>query len=343
MVSPTDLAVTIPASMVNYCTFKAGFNELIVLAFLTIAFICAIVYMLAQFMRRPEWEAWVKIQLYHAGMSALLAVGAVMFAWFACGVSVWVASDGNPATPDDSFTVANQYLGDLFSKNIKPAIWQLIMVQIKAEYFAATYIQIGSPTFGMGFAPLPVYKVISSNAQLLTNLAMPFASALLAQKIGLEIIKASAFTILLPLGIVLRMFTVTRDAGSFLIATSIGLFVVLPLTYVMDKMIVAGPALPTPPPGTPAPKPTLCAGMSEGYERPSDAEWWNGIYTFGGHPSLINFLNNIPLKPDTMLAPAMQCIAYVIPQAVFLPAMNMIIVIAFINALTKFLSRNLSG
>jgi len=335
MVSPTDL--TVP-NVITYCTYNSGFNQLIVLVLLILAFITGIVYMLAQFMRRPEWEAWVKIQLYNLVISALLAAGAIWFASLACGISVWVGGG-----LEDPFTIADNYLNDLFSNNINEAIRQLVIAQIASEYAASTYLQIGSASFGMGFAPFPVYKVISNNAQLLMNLAMPFASSLLVQKIGLEMIHASAFTVLLPVGIFLRAFAVTRDAGAFVIAMSIGLFVVLPLTYVMDKMIVEGPTTGVP---LPAGQPTICVGMSKGYDRALDFSpkaWWTRIYSDATHPSLIAFLDAIPLKPDQLIAPAMQCLGYVIPQAVFLPALNLIITLAFINSLTKVISRGFSG
>ena len=337
MVSPTDL--TVP-NVITFCTYNSGFNQAIVLVLLILAFITGIVYMLAQFMRRPEWEAWVKIQLYNIMISALLAGAAIWFAGFACGISVWVGGG-----LEDPFTIADDYLNDLFSNNIKAAISQLVIVQISSEYAASIYLQIGSPSFGMGLAPFPVYKAISNNAQLLMNIAMPFASSLLAQKIGLEIIHASAFTVLLPVGIFLRAFAVTRDAGAFVIAMSIGLFVVLPLTYVMDKMIVEGPAGTLPPAG----QPTICVGMSRGYDRALDYEWWKQVYSpTSGYPSLLNFFSRISIgnygvSPDTLIAPAMQCLGYVIPQAVFLPAMNLIITIAFINALTKVISRGFGG
>ncbi len=193
-----------------------------------------------------------------------------------------------------------------------------------------------------------IVEIISSNAQLLIGLALPFGSALLAQQIGLQLIQASAFTVLLPMGILLRAFGVTRDAGSFLIATSVGLFVVLPLTYVMDKMIMEGPQIGDPgfigTPPVPTTQPAMCIGASEGYDRAQDHLWWREVYTSGsGYPSLFNFVNSIPFKPDTLIAPAMQCIAYAIPQAVFLPALNMIITMAFITSATKFLTRNFGG
>ncbi|VVC03422.1 Uncharacterised protein [Candidatus Burarchaeum australiense] len=331
MVSPSGIA----SGAISYCAYNSGFNEAIVLALLILTFIAAMVYMAAQFARRPEWEAWVKIQLYHIGISTLLAAGAIMFAGLACGVSLWVAG-GAP------FTIADQHISDLFTNNMKVAITQLIKVQVVSEYLAAVFVQIGGATFGMGFAPFPVYKIISNNAQLLTSLALPFASSLLAQQMGLQIIHASAFTVLLPMGIVLRAFGITREAGSFMIATAIGLFIVLPLTYVMDKMIMEGPTLAA---GVQPPaQPSECIGATRGYDRAADHLWWQNVYSENSrYKSLISFLDRIPFRPDTLIAPAMQCLAYVIPQAVFLPALNMIITIAFISSLTKFLSRNLGG
>ena len=44
-------------------------------------------------------------------------------------------------------------------------------------------------------------------------------------------------TIILPTGLILRSFYPTRKLGGFLIALAIGLYVVLPLSYVMNAMI----------------------------------------------------------------------------------------------------------
>jgi len=338
-ISPTDTSVS---GVIEYCSYNTGFSEAIVAALLVLLFIAAIVYMLAQFARRPEWEAWVKVQLYHIAVSALLAAGALWFAGMSCAVTEWVAGG-------DPFAIADQHISDLFTNNLKRAIFQLIKVQVTSEYISGLYVQLGGATFGMGFAPFPVYKIISNNAQLLVTLTVPFASSLLVQQIGLQLIQASAFTVLLPMGILLRAFGVTRDAGSFLIAVAIGLFVVLPLTYVMDKMLMEGPELGDPgfggtPPATAQPGEAICLGTAKGYDRASDHLWWKKVYSTGsGYPSLLNFMSSLPYRPDTLIAPAMQCVGYVMPQALFLPALNMIITLAFINALTKFLTRNLGG
>jgi hypothetical protein len=321
---------------IAYCTVHTGFNELIVAALLTVMFLLGIVYMLAQFMRKPEWEAWVKVQIYHVSISAMLAFGAVWFAGIACGLSFMLAHG-------DPFTIANDHIGNMINGSLRSTLTMLVRAQVTAEYMAAVFVQLGGATFGTGFAPWPVYRIISNNLQLLSYIIVPFTSSLFAQQIGLQIIQASAFTVLLPIGIVLRAFTVTRDAGSFMIAASIGLFIIFPLTYVMDKMIMEGPAVGDPgslsPVGPPAPPlnplTTSCIETTTGYDRPYDQGWYT-IYP----PGLTVFLDRLPIAPQNMIAPALQCMSYVIPQAAFLPALNLIIVVAFIHSLTKFLTRS---
>jgi len=51
---------------------------------------------------------------------------------------------------------------------------------------------------------------------------------------------ATAIAVILPLGMVLRTFYLTRKLGSFLIAFAIGIYVVLPLSYVFNAYVANG-------------------------------------------------------------------------------------------------------
>ncbi|MEM0074465.1 MAG: hypothetical protein QW091_00155 [Candidatus Micrarchaeaceae archaeon] len=51
---------------------------------------------------------------------------------------------------------------------------------------------------------------------------------------------ASALTILMPLGLVLRAFYPSRKLGGFLIAAAIGMYAVFPLTYVLNAYVASG-------------------------------------------------------------------------------------------------------
>jgi hypothetical protein len=58
------------------------------------------------------------------------------------------------------------------------------------------------------------------------------------QGILLMFISASAMSILMPLGITLRCFFFTRRLGGAILAITIGLFAVLPMTYVLDATLI---------------------------------------------------------------------------------------------------------
>jgi hypothetical protein len=64
------------------------------------------------------------------------------------------------------------------------------------------------------------------------------AAGVLVQSAVLSVIAVTAVNILLPLGIVLRTFYPTRKLGGFLVGTVIGLYVVLPLTYVLNASVI---------------------------------------------------------------------------------------------------------
>ncbi len=53
----------------------------------------------------------------------------------------------------------------------------------------------------------------------------------------LVFVAAGTLSVILPAGLVLRTFYPTRKLGGFLIAVAIGLYVVLPLSYVFNAML----------------------------------------------------------------------------------------------------------
>lgn len=59
----------------------------------------------------------------------------------------------------------------------------------------------------------------------------------LVQSSVLAFISVSTLTVILPVGIILRSFYPSRKLGGFLMAMAIGLYVVLPLSYVFDATI----------------------------------------------------------------------------------------------------------
>ena len=83
-----------------------------------------------------------------------------------------------------------------------------------------------------------LYPVISQ-VQFFIKVLSTISIGILVQSSILSAISLCATTAILPAGLVLRTFYPTRQLGGFLIATAIGLYVVFPLTYVLDASVIS--------------------------------------------------------------------------------------------------------
>ena len=83
----------------------------------------------------------------------------------------------------------------------------------------------------------PIVNPLMSQIMYFVRILTAISISVLVQSSILIFITLTGVTIILPAGLILRAFYMTRKIGGFLIALSIGLYVVLPLSYVMDAMI----------------------------------------------------------------------------------------------------------
>ena len=91
---------------------------------------------------------------------------------------------------------------------------------------------------GLGFNPGVALKpVMDTMGYALYMLAMTIAQ-LKVQEVLLCFSKNYMFTLILPFGIALSAFSLTRSAGGALIALAIGFYLVLPITYLVSEEIV---------------------------------------------------------------------------------------------------------
>jgi hypothetical protein len=105
----------------------------------------------------------------------------------------------------------------------------------------ATLSVINSMSFSLGAISMGISGAMKP---LLTGISYVI-DALTVALVSIEIqgylltfISASAMSILMPLGIVLRCLYFTRKLGGAVLAITIGLFAILPMTYVLDASIV---------------------------------------------------------------------------------------------------------
>ncbi|MCL4364785.1 MAG: hypothetical protein M1569_04020 [Candidatus Marsarchaeota archaeon] len=88
------------------------------------------------------------------------------------------------------------------------------------------------------FSPSAILAPILNQIQFFIKALTTASLSAYVQSSILSAIAVSSLSILLPLGIMLRTFYPSRKLGGFMIATVIGLYVVFPLTYIMDANIL---------------------------------------------------------------------------------------------------------
>ncbi len=104
------------------------------------------------------------------------------------------------------------------------------------------YVIILMPVLYLLYAVLGLFSVflapILSQIKYVTQALTTVAISASVQAAVLTFIAASTLTLILPTGLLLRTFLPTRKLGGFLIALSIGFYVIFPLSYVFNAAIL---------------------------------------------------------------------------------------------------------
>ncbi len=88
------------------------------------------------------------------------------------------------------------------------------------------------------FVPLmPIYQIVQAYVPAIAI----FIFLLSIQKALLLFFEASAFKLLLPLGVVLRSFKVTRGMGAMFIAVAVGFYIIYPLLFYLNIAMLSAP------------------------------------------------------------------------------------------------------
>lgn len=114
-----------------------------------------------------------------------------------------------------------------------------LLVPLSAGYTALSMINsmsfsLGLVSIGLSGSMKPLLTAIGYSIDALTVALMGIEM----QRFALMFISASAMSILMPVAIALRCLYFTRRLGGALLAITIGLFAILPMTYVLDATII---------------------------------------------------------------------------------------------------------
>jgi len=304
-------AAELPLEMPGCFVQEAGGEllSLLSIAFLGVLFALAIGYMASQLYRRSDWEALVKVELTQTLLGGAMIFITVWLSAFACSISYELAG-GN------TFEKADAYLFTLTYREVVPAILRFYDLAWRAQELTAWIIGIPSCVTGICFQPFAGYSMVSYNFETIAGLVTPFAASLMMQRIALQFIQQFAFAYLLPIGFILKVVPFTREAGAFLIALALGLYVVFPLTFVFDAKVMADISAQT--------SPSAYCSLKAGPGDLAGGRVLDSNQALGGGLC------------ETVIA----VLGKLLPQAVFLPALNTVITLAFTRTMARIFSRD---
>ncbi len=202
-------------------------------------FLAALAYMASQLIGSPDLHAWAKNELYETSVSALFVGLAVSAIGFLSLLSLQLIGV-------DYQVAANNYIY-LLSADLMH-VYALITKGI----FTMGLLSYLTFSFSTPNAPLPVMigvtgsitpfggmNLLSNNLIMVSNVLSFAIISVVGQKVVLDFIMQVGFRFLLPVAIFLRCFTLTRKLGATLMAVAIGVYIVYPMTLVMNAQIYA--------------------------------------------------------------------------------------------------------
>jgi hypothetical protein len=318
------------------------YTQVIALVIFLIAVIALIVYLAAKLFRVPEWEAYLNVELGNLVTSLLIIVFVAGF--FSASKAVAVGITGEDSPPQAAIAVLEK-----ITNNVLIGIRDVYAIQSCTAVLGTFHRRIGeavlTPTFRV-FPGIDTFVSITNVVGL--GFVMAYGS-LSAQITVLNFLDAIAEMFLLPAGLVLRFFPPTKEAGSFLIALSIGFYIIFPMNYYINFMVLE--ELQIEEYKTPVVLLTSLCGLSYVYFSvpvvvlgalaQTTAFRAVGLSTITGALSMkLSIVFNeafINLLNMSMFIPILKSIARLSLLALFAPSVSMIFTIAFINAFTKFL------
>lgn len=327
--------------------FEAGFTSalggttyasiLIMIAFFT-AFVALITYLLSKFFKVPEWEAYLSIELSNISSSFMLVL--FVLGLFAVGDAIAGAfADGASSPPQAAISFMRSYVAD----SVLRAVYDTYQIQACTSMLSTITRRIGEFVLTQTYKVFPGTDTFVSITNVIGFGLVSVYGSLSAQISLLYFVDSTMKLFFLPAGLILRFFPPTRDAGAFLIALAFGAQIIFPTTYMINKDIFESIGA-----QTYETRPwliaSLCGPFKYGVMGVLINPGTNPVFGFLPGGALIgNFL--MRLTSETVLnlvsmsefIPIMRHIASLSLLALFMPALSMMITIAFINAMTKFI------
>lgn len=227
--------------VVNACAepgqWLAGWQGLALIALVISYLIVSLYYMIGKMISSPVVEAKAKNEFYQTFMTTIMAAFLVGMVPVLCAFNlndVGIGMDGN------LFDVAEFYVTWVVHKSM------LVLSQVinwNHIVSIASSLGMGQTVYGVSItnSPLSGLGALSNVVNIIMSSTMIAVLAAFAQLVVLKFIYAGMFNILLPVGIICRSFSFTREFGGALIAIAVGFFLFYPLLLNVDYFIMGQP------------------------------------------------------------------------------------------------------
>ncbi len=310
-----------------------------------VAFFILGTYLISKVFKVPEWEAYLNIELSNLVNSFLIVI--FILGLFGVGTVVALSfSDGTHASPAQA---AISYMQSTVVDSILMAMIDTYKINACTSILSTFSRRIGEFVLTQTYKVFPGLDTFVSITNVLSFTLLSLYSTAKAQVILLYVSDALMLPFFLPAGLILRFFPPTRDAGAFLISVAFGFHIVFPATYLINKSILEDIGYRPYNAKNPEERPTwliqsLCGPFKFGVAGFLFNPSANPIFGLLPGGTLIGtalsrivnegLLNFVTMSEFTVI---MKHIGNLSLLAVFMPALSMMLTMAFINAMTKFI------
>ncbi|HUB92419.1 MAG TPA: hypothetical protein VL945_00495 [Candidatus Saccharimonadales bacterium] len=224
-------------------TYQAWFS-VSALAALAVLAVLALIYGISQFVGRSDIRSWTRVKIYDVMLSLLLIFAFLFAASLIYGTNLNFLNTYN-LVPNEctgamgniySLSICDMYQFNVFTANLNNAQYYFVLVAVSLQpsYNIRIDIPVAGGSIGLA-APFSFYPKDTGFKYLGPAIDFIYAFAL-ANDVQLIMLSASAliFAILMSLGLVARIFGVSRTFGGAMIAFALGLGVVFPALVCMN-------------------------------------------------------------------------------------------------------------
>ncbi|MBI5227097.1 hypothetical protein HY988_00780 [Candidatus Micrarchaeota archaeon] len=319
------------------------YADLMINVFFFVSLIIFLTYIVSKVFRVPEWEGYLNVELSNLFRSFLLVLFvAGLFVVGSQIVSAWANDAYHTNSPS---LAAINFLQEKALDPVLNGIYDVYSIQSCTSMLSVYARRIGESVLTRTYKVFPGIDTFVSISNVLSYGLVAVYGSLSAQISLLYFIDSTMGNFFLPAGLILHFFPPTRDAGAFLMAFALGFQIVFPMGYLIDKKAYEdlGPS------GYQSPNTliySICGPVKYGafgyFFNPATAPGKIFEYLPKGtavQKSLGNFFSEgvLGLLPMPEFTIIMRHFAVLTLLSLFMPALSIMVTIAFINAMTKFI------